>query len=165
MAEALEEVCVTKRQRYEEWRAQELSTPFLKRWRSRILRLLLASVAPAAAVAFAAVHDFDRAGMGRTLRERGGRVRDALPLPRRGSRGSTSQAAIEEAPAPAAPQHHQPSVGALAGGAGALRGRGGSSAAAALREAEEALRAAEAAQQAALEELQRAQRPQKRGWW
>jgi hypothetical protein len=191
MAEALEEVCVVKRQRYEEWRAAHLSTPFLSRWRRRILRFLLLSAAPAAAVAFGAVHDFDRTRMGDALRNSGSRLRERLRLPAKqqqhGSGNSSASqvpAAIEAAappPAAAGDHHHAPPAAAhpvvaappaaahpvAAAGGGSRRKGGESAASSALREAEEALKAAEAAQKAALDELQRSTRPppKKHGWF
>jgi hypothetical protein len=63
MAEALEEVSVDKRQRYEEWRQKHLATPFLAGLRRRIVRFALATALPAAVVVFAAQNGFDRQRM------------------------------------------------------------------------------------------------------
>ena len=60
MAEALEEIVVAKRQRYEDWRHKHMSTPFLTSVQRRLVRFMLASALPAAAIAFAATHNFDR---------------------------------------------------------------------------------------------------------
>ena len=161
MAEALEEIVVAKRQRYEDWRHRHLSTPFLTRVQRRLLRFLLASVVPAAGIAFAAHHNFDTARMGSALRDGGSSLRKKVLGDRH---GSNSKAAAS----PAAPLEAAPAVAPAAAAAHGGAGKGGSSgaAAAALREAEAALRAAEAAQQAALDELQRSStQPQKKKGW
>lgn len=75
MAEALEEIVVAKRQRYEDWRHRHLSTPFLTRIQRRLLRFLVASVVPAGAIAFAAHHNFDRTKMSDAIKDGGSSLR------------------------------------------------------------------------------------------
>ncbi|KAF8059198.1 SYP22 [Scenedesmus sp. PABB004] len=153
MAEALEEVSVDKRARYEEWRAAHLSTPLFSGLRRRLTRFALATVAPAALFVFAAQHGFDRARMLDAARDAGTRAKDHVL--RKARRGSAKAA---PAPAPRAPP---------------VPLGGETAAAAALREAEAAILAAEAAQAAALEELQRSRAaavvpappPKKKGWF
>lgn len=166
MAEALEEIVVAKRQRYEDWRHRHLSTPFLTRVQRRTVRFLLASALPAAAIAFAATHSFDRQKMGTALKDSSSNLGKKV-FGRHGSGSSKKQrssqsaaAALEAAPA-AVPATAGKHTAAKVGSAGA---------AAALHEAEVALKAAEAAQKAALDELQRSsskpqQQQQKKGWF
>jgi hypothetical protein len=59
LSEALEELAAAKRARYEEWRRAALRVPLLRRLRRRAVRLAVATLLPAAGVAFAAAHDFD----------------------------------------------------------------------------------------------------------
>lgn len=162
MAEALEEIVVAKRQRYEDWRHRHLSTPFLTRVQRRLLRFLIASVVPAAGIAFAAHHNFDRAKMGDALKDGSSSLRRKVFGDKRGSKAAAAPAAPLEA-APAAP------AAAAVGVHGSGKGGSSDAAAAALREAEAALRAAEAAQKAALDELQRSsnqpQQKKKSGWF
>jgi hypothetical protein len=75
MAEALEEVSVEKRQRYEDWRQRHLAVPVLKSLRRRILRFAFATALPAAALVFAAQHGFDRQRMRDSLVDAGKRIR------------------------------------------------------------------------------------------
>lgn len=164
MAEALEEIVVAKRQRYEDWRHRHLSTPLLSRLQRRIVRFLLASALPAAAIAFAAHHNFDRSKMGEALKEGGSKLKKKVLGDNSSSSSKKTAAAaaadaLEAAPAPGA-------------GSSGSSGHHKGTAAAALKEAEAALRAAEAAQKAALDELQRnsskaaaAQPQQKKGWF
>lgn len=187
MAEALEEIVVAKRQRYEDWRHKHMSTPFLTRIQRQLIRFALASVLPAAAIAFGVHHNFDRQKMQDAIRDGGSRLRDKVGLfggsSSKKSSSSSNDAAspIEAAPVPhastppAAAAAAAPSAGAAAhssqaaGGSAASKSGSSSSsggAAAALREAEAALKAAEAAQRAALDELQRtSSKPQKKGWF
>jgi hypothetical protein len=152
MAEALEEIVVAKRQRYEDWRHKHMSTPFLTRVQRHILRFVVASALPAAAVAFAAHHNFDRSKMADAIKD-GGKSLKKKVLGERSSK---------QAAAPAAPAALEAAPVAAAAPA-----KGSTGAAAALKEAEVALRAAEAAQKAALDELQRTSKPQqkKQGWF
>jgi hypothetical protein len=157
MAEALEEIVVAKRQRYEDWRHRHLSTPFLTRVERRILRFVVASALPAAAIAFAASNNFDRRKMQDALKDGGSKLKKKVLGEGHSSSKETAAAApaaIEAAPVLVAPAHGTTSAAA------------GSGAAAALKEAEAALRAAEAAQKAALDELQRTSKAQqKKGWF
>jgi hypothetical protein len=150
MAEALEEIVVAKRQRYEDWRHRHLSTPFLTRVQRRILRFVVASALPAAAVAFAAHHNFDRSKMAGAIKDGGKSLRKKVLGERSSTQAAAAPAALEAAPV-----------------AAAAPAKGSTGAAAALKEAEVALRAAEAAQKAALDELQRTSKPQqkKQGWF
>lgn len=164
MAEALEEIVVAKRQRYEDWRHKHLSTPFLTRVQRRMLRFLVASALPAAAIAFAASHNFDRQKMRTALKDGSSSLRKKVF----GERSSSKQDRTSSSKAAAAGStalEAAPAAAAVEGGAAA----GGSAAAAALRDAEVALRAAEAAQKAALDELQRGSKHQpqqkKQGWF
>eukprot|EP00775_Hariotina_reticulata_P008769 gene8769-8948_t len=148
MAEALEEVSVEKRQRYEDWRQKHLAVPVLKSLRRRILRFAFATALPAAALVFAAQNGFDRQRMRDSLADVGKRIR----------RRVTGKLEDEEAG-----DGQEEAVAAE------------SAAAAALREAEAAILEAERAQQLALEELQKSRRQQpqppqpeqqqKKGWW
>ncbi|WIA38640.1 hypothetical protein OEZ86_001950 [Tetradesmus obliquus] len=139
MAEALEEVSVDKRQRYEEWRQRHLATPFLAGLRRRLLRFALATALPAAAVVFAAQNGFDKQRMRDSVKDGAQRLKERVV----GKKAADAQSAADA--------------------------RAESAAAAALREAEAAIMAAEQAQQAALQELQKGrqqQQPaQKKGWF
>lgn len=148
MAEALEEVSVDKRARYEEWRRRQLSTPLFARLRRRLLRFAAFTLLPAAATVFAAHHGFEPERMRAA-------ISDGAALARRRLLGGG------DASAPGSDD------GAASGDAGPAAGEAArDAAAAALRDAEAAIAAAEAAQAAALQELQRrGSAPAKKGWW
>lgn len=78
MAEALEEVSVDKRQRYEEWRQRHLATPFLAGLRRRLLRFALATALPAAAVVFAAQNGFDKQRMRDSVKDGAQRLKERV---------------------------------------------------------------------------------------
>eukprot|EP00878_Enallax_costatus_P026451 GHUV01028385.1.p1 GENE.GHUV01028385.1~~GHUV01028385.1.p1 ORF type:complete len:454 (+),score=123.94 GHUV01028385.1:250-1611(+) len=75
MAEALEEVSVQKRQRYEDWRQKHLATPFFVGLRRRLVRFVMWTALPAAAVVWAANNGFDQERMKESLRSTGRRIK------------------------------------------------------------------------------------------
>lgn len=150
MAEALEEVSVDKRARYEEWRRRQLSTPLFARLRRRLLRFAAFTLVPAAATVFAAHHGFEPARMRAA-------IIDGTTVARRRLLGADASAGCTtDDDASGDASLSAPVAGDTAHGA----------ATAALREAEAAIAAAEAAQAAALQELQRrgGPSPAKKGW-
>jgi hypothetical protein len=78
MAEALEEVSVDKRQRYEDWRQKHLATPFFTGLRRRLVRFALATALPAAAVVFAAQNGFERQRMQDSVKDGAQRLRERV---------------------------------------------------------------------------------------
>jgi hypothetical protein len=74
-------------QRYEEWRRVALRVPLLRRLRRRAARAAVVTLLPAAAMAFAAVHDFDWPRMKGALKEaKEGIVASVAGRRRRGGR-------------------------------------------------------------------------------